>query len=90
VGEQREDLRDQRHITQYGPHGWPTGLLAPNGPPSPNATHLGRLGWSLAVLGLGGWGDYDRGVGWPAVLVTLSMVGSLDRKLLVFRLITRG
>jgi hypothetical protein len=45
-----------------------------------NATHLGCFGWSLAVLGLGGWGDHDRRVGRAAVLVTPSMMGSLNRK----------
>jgi hypothetical protein len=30
------------------------------------------------VLGLGRWGDHDGRAGWSAVLVALSMVGSLD------------
>jgi hypothetical protein len=52
----------------------------------PNATDLGCLGWSLAVLGLGWWGDRDCCVGWAAVAVSLSVMGSLGGEFAHFSL----
>ena len=52
-------------------------LQGVGGGSSPNATDLGCLGWSLAVLGLGRWRGRDRSVGWATVTVPLSVMGSL-------------
>jgi hypothetical protein len=52
----------------------------------PNATDLGCLGWSLAVLGFGWWCDCDCCVGWAAVAVSLSVMGSLGGEVAHFPL----
>lgn len=52
----------------------------------PNATDLGRLGWSLAVLRLGRCCDRDCCVGWATVTVSLLVMGSLGGEVTHFSL----
>jgi hypothetical protein len=49
--------------------------------PSRNASRLGRLGWSLAVLRPARRCDGDRRARWPAVLAPLLVMRPLDGKI---------